>query len=52
MNTGAIDGNSSIITFNPSKQIGMVILCSSDIQDVPPSVMKNFVSPFPPLLLT
>jgi serine-type D-Ala-D-Ala carboxypeptidase/endopeptidase len=44
--TGAIDGYSSIIAFNPSKQIGMVILCSCDIQDVPPSVMINFVVPF------
>jgi serine-type D-Ala-D-Ala carboxypeptidase/endopeptidase len=44
--TGAIDGYSSIIAFNPSKQIGMVILCSCDIQDVPPSVMINFAVPF------
>jgi serine-type D-Ala-D-Ala carboxypeptidase/endopeptidase len=31
--TGAIDGYSSIIAFNPTKQIGMVILCSCDIQE-------------------
>jgi serine-type D-Ala-D-Ala carboxypeptidase/endopeptidase len=44
--TGAIDGYSSIIAFNPSKQIGLVILCSCDIQDVPPTAMIEFAVPF------
>ncbi len=44
--TGAIDGYSSIIAFNPTKQIGMVILCSCDIQDVPPTAMIEFAVPF------
>jgi CubicO group peptidase (beta-lactamase class C family) len=43
---GAIDGYSSIIAFNPSKQIGLVILCSCDVQDVPPKAMIEFAVPF------
>ena len=44
--TGAIDGYNSIIAFNPSKQIGLIILCSYDIQDVPPNAMIEFAVPF------
>ena len=31
--TGAIDGYTSVVGFNPSKQIGLVILCSCDEKD-------------------
>jgi serine-type D-Ala-D-Ala carboxypeptidase/endopeptidase len=44
--TGAIDGYSSIIAFNPEKQIGIVILCSCDTKDVPAPEMINFAVPF------
>ena len=44
--TGEIDGYSSIIAFNPSKQIGLVILCSCDVNDIPPNMMIEFAVPF------
>ena len=44
--TGSIDGYTSIIGFNPSKQIGLVILCNSDISDLSPKEMLNLVVPF------
>lgn len=44
--TGEIDGYSSIIAFNPSKQIGSVILCSCDAQDVPSNTLIEFAVPF------
>jgi len=44
--TGSIDGYTSIIGFNPSKQIGLVILCNSDISDLSPKEMINLVVPF------
>jgi serine-type D-Ala-D-Ala carboxypeptidase/endopeptidase len=33
---GGIDGYSSLIAFNPDKQLGVAILCSCDFSDVPP----------------
>jgi D-alanyl-D-alanine-carboxypeptidase/D-alanyl-D-alanine-endopeptidase len=44
--TGSIDGYTSIIGFNPSKQIGLVILCNSDISDLSPKEMIDLVVPF------
>ncbi|MGN6623857.1 MAG: serine hydrolase domain-containing protein [Candidatus Nitrosocosmicus sp.] len=44
--TGSIDGYTSIIGFNPEKQIGLVILCSSDIRDLLPQEMIDMVVPF------
>ena len=44
--TGSIDGYTSIIGFNPSKQIGLVILCNSDISDLSPKEMLDLVVPF------
>jgi CubicO group peptidase (beta-lactamase class C family) len=33
---GGIDGYSSLIAFNPDKQLGVAILCSCHFADVPP----------------
>ena len=44
--TGSIDSYSSIIGFTPEKQIGLVILCSSDIRDLSPQEMIDLVVPF------
>ena len=44
--TGSIDGYTSITGFNPSKQIGLVILCGCDHSDYSPSEMINLVIPF------
>ena len=33
---GGIDGYSSLIAFNPDKQLGVAILCSCNFSDVPP----------------
>jgi D-alanyl-D-alanine-carboxypeptidase/D-alanyl-D-alanine-endopeptidase len=44
--TGSIDGYTSIIGFNPEKQIGLVILCSTDIGDLFPQEMIDLVIPF------
>jgi len=44
--TGSIDGYTSIIGFNPSKQIGLVILCNSDISNLSPKEMLYLVVPF------
>src|SRR6478672_5119279 len=44
--TGSIDGYTSIIGFNPSKQIGLVILCNSDISNLSPKEMLDLVVPF------
>jgi CubicO group peptidase (beta-lactamase class C family) len=44
--TGSIDGYSSIIGFNPSKQIGLVILCGCNYNDFSSQEMINLVIPF------
>ena len=44
--TGSIDGYTSIIGFNPSKQIGLVILCGCNYSDFSPQEMINLVIPF------
>jgi serine-type D-Ala-D-Ala carboxypeptidase/endopeptidase len=44
--TGSIDGYTSIIGFNPEKQIGVLILCSADIRDLLPQEMIDLVVPF------
>jgi D-alanyl-D-alanine-carboxypeptidase/D-alanyl-D-alanine-endopeptidase len=44
--TGSIDGYTSIIGFNDEKQIGLVILCSSDIRDLSPKEMIDLMVPF------
>jgi serine-type D-Ala-D-Ala carboxypeptidase/endopeptidase len=44
--TGSIDGYTSIVGFNPSKQIGLVILCGCDYSDYSPLEMINLVIPF------
>jgi CubicO group peptidase (beta-lactamase class C family) len=44
--TGSIDGYTSIIGFNPSTQIGLVILCGCDYRDFPPSELINLAIPF------
>jgi serine-type D-Ala-D-Ala carboxypeptidase/endopeptidase len=44
--TGSIDGYTSIIGFNPSKQIGLVILCGCDYSDYSPLEMINLAIPF------
>jgi serine-type D-Ala-D-Ala carboxypeptidase/endopeptidase len=44
--TGSIDGYTSIIGFNAEKQIGLVILCSTDIRDLFPQEMIDLVIPF------
>ena len=43
---GGIDGYSSFVGFNPSKQIGLVILCSCFFTDVPPIEMLKIAVPF------
>jgi CubicO group peptidase (beta-lactamase class C family) len=43
---GGIDGYSSFVGFNPSKQIGLVILCSCFFTDVPPIEMLRIAIPF------
>jgi len=43
---GGIDGYSSFVGFNPSKQIGLVILCSCFFTDVPPMEMLKIAVPF------
>ncbi|WP_159357450.1 serine hydrolase domain-containing protein [Candidatus Nitrosocosmicus agrestis] len=43
---GGIDGYSSFVGFNPSKQIGLVILCSCHFSDVPPIEMLQIAIPF------
>ena len=43
---GGIDGYSSFVGFNPSKQIGLVILCSCHFSDVPPIEMLKIAIPF------
>lgn len=44
--TGSIDGYTSIVGFNPSKQIGLVILCGCDYSDYSPLEMINLAIPF------
>ena len=44
--TGSIDGYTSIIGFNPSTQIGLVILCGYDYSDYSPPEMINLAIPF------
>ena len=44
--TGSIDGYTSIIGFNPSKQIGLVILCGCNYDDFSSQEMINLVIPF------
>ncbi len=44
--TGSIDGYTSIIGFNPSTQIGLVILCGCDYTDYSPSELINLAIPF------
>jgi CubicO group peptidase (beta-lactamase class C family) len=44
--TGYIDGYTSIIGFNPTTQIGLVILCGCDHSDYSPQEMINLVIPF------
>ena len=44
--TGSIDGYTSIIGFNPSKQIGLVILCGCNYDDFSAKEMINLVIPF------
>jgi CubicO group peptidase (beta-lactamase class C family) len=44
--TGSIDGYTSIIGFNPSMQIGLVILCGCDHSDFSPQEMIDLAIPF------
>ena len=44
--TGSIDGYTSIIGFNPSTQIGLVIRCGCDYRDFPPSERINLAIAF------
>jgi CubicO group peptidase (beta-lactamase class C family) len=44
--TGSIDGYTSIIGFNPSRQIGLVILCGCNYNDFSAQEMINMVIPF------
>jgi serine-type D-Ala-D-Ala carboxypeptidase/endopeptidase len=44
--TGSIDGYTGILGFNPSKQIGLVILCGCDYSDYSPLEMINLAIPF------
>jgi serine-type D-Ala-D-Ala carboxypeptidase/endopeptidase len=44
--TGSIDGYTSIIGFNPSTQIGLVILCSCDHSDFSSQEMIDLAIPF------
>ena len=43
---GGIDGYSSLIAFNPDKQLGVAILCSCYFADVPPIEMINTAMTF------
>jgi hypothetical protein len=43
---GPIDGYTGITGSNPSKQIGLVILCGCDHSDFSPREMINLVIPF------
>jgi CubicO group peptidase (beta-lactamase class C family) len=44
--TGSIDGYTSILGFNPSKQIGIVLLCDCNCDDFSSQEMINLVIPF------
>lgn len=44
--TGSIDGYTSIIGFNPGKQIGLVIMCGCNYNDFSTPKMINLVIPF------
>jgi CubicO group peptidase (beta-lactamase class C family) len=44
--TGSIDGYTSIIGFNPSEQMGLVILCGCDHSDFSPLEMIDLAIPF------
>lgn len=44
--TGSIDGYTSVIGFNPSKQIGLLILCGCNYDDYSLQEMINLVIPF------
>lgn len=44
--TGSIDGYTSILGFNPSKQIGLVILCGCDYRDYSSPELINLAIPF------
>ena len=44
--TGSIDGYTSIIVFNPNKQIGLLILCGCNYNDYSSQEMINLVIPF------
>lgn len=44
--TGSIDGYTSIIGFNPSRQIGLVIVCGCNYNDFSAQEMINMVIPF------
>lgn len=44
--TGSIDGYTSILGFNPSKQIGLVLLCGCNYDDFSSQGMINLVIPF------
>ncbi|WP_148685824.1 serine hydrolase domain-containing protein [Candidatus Nitrosocosmicus hydrocola] len=44
--TGSIDGYTSVIGFNPSKQIGLAILCGCNYDDYSLRDMINLVIPF------
>jgi CubicO group peptidase (beta-lactamase class C family) len=44
--TGSIDGYTSILGFNPSKQIGLVLLCGCNYDDFSSQEMINLVIPF------
>jgi serine-type D-Ala-D-Ala carboxypeptidase/endopeptidase len=44
--TGSIDGYTSLIGFNPTTQIGLVILCGCDYSDYSPLEMINLAIPF------
>lgn len=43
--TGSIDGYTSIVWFNPSEQIGLVILCGCDHSDFSPQEMIDLAIP-------
>ena len=43
---GGIAGYSSLIAFNPDKQLGVAILCSCDFADVPPIEIVNTAMTF------
>jgi serine-type D-Ala-D-Ala carboxypeptidase/endopeptidase len=41
--SGGIDGYSSFIGFNPTKQEGVVLLCSCEAKDMPPPVIESLI---------